>query len=382
MAYLPLSGIKVLDMARLIPGDLATRRLADLGADVVKVEQPGIGDYLRLMEPRIDGEGVMHWCFNRNKQSIDVDIKTEQGMALFHELADVADVIVEVSVPGRLEQAGLDFEALRKRRPELVICSITGFGQDGAWNQLPSHGMNMDALAACMLTTERHGRKAIDFSFGTSLASEFGAVNAALAITAAVLHAKTSGEGAWIDISCWDAAVETKRIGLVQQAAHPGQGSASSAEDAALYAIYKASDTRELVFCAIEQRFWQRFCEGIDRPDLIDRWQGEKGGVDFRPGDEELRGELDAIFATADSATWDRRFTEWSIPGCLVIAGDQLLDTQHFTDRALVERGDGPMPALLDPIKWIGDGRPGERAAPPPSLGENRKDVLARWLKR
>lgn len=381
MTYLPLSGIKVLDLARLIPGDLATRRLADLGADVVKLEEPGVGDYLRLMAPMIGGESVMHWCMNRNKESIAVDIKSEEGRGLFNELANIADVIVEVSVPGRLQRAGLDFAALRHRRPELVVCSITGFGQTGEWSQLPSHGMNMDALAACMQTDERHGRKSIDFSLGTSLASEFGAVNAALAITAAVYHARTTGQGAWIDISCWDTAVEMRRLGLTRQAVDPGDRD-SAAEDAALYAIYLAADGAELVFCAIEQRFWARFCDKVGRPDLIDRWSGAPGEVDYRSGDEALRRQLDAIFLTADGQTWERRFNDWSIPGCAIIAPEGLLATRHFNDRRLIEAGDGPMPLILDPIRWSDGSRPGEGATPPPGLGEHGESVVARWLGR
>jgi len=241
--------------------------------------------------------------------------------------------------------------------------------------------MNMDALAAGMQTKlDDKGRKVIDFSLGTSLASELGAANAVIAILAAVLSARQTGEGASIDISCWDAAVEIHRLGLARQGAR-GVEESSAADGAVLYTIYQGGDGADLVFCPIERRFWVRFCEGVGRPDLIERWKAEPGvGADYRTGDEELRAELTSIFQTDTAAAWHDRFVEWGVPGCKMIGPEELYTTKNFADRHLAERGDGPMPVILDPIRWMDGSRPGEGAVPPPGLGQHRDEAVQRWL--
>jgi crotonobetainyl-CoA:carnitine CoA-transferase CaiB-like acyl-CoA transferase len=380
--YLPLEGVRVLDLSKLIPGDLATRKLADLGADIVKIEEPGRGDYLRLIGESIDGVGVMHWCLNRNKRSLALDVKSEEDRRILFQLMDKADAVIEVSTPGWMKEIGIDFAALRRRRPEVVVCSISGFGQTGPWAALPSHGMNMDALAGCMITKTIDGRSEIDFSLGTSIASELGAMNAALAVTAALLKARTDGRGEWIDISCWDSAVEMRRFGLVTRLARGKSYTRESASGAVLYSIYRCADDREIVFCAIEEKFWLRFCSGIDRPDLNDRWKGPKGGVDFRRNDKALREELETIFGTRDGAEWFRRFQEWQVPGCLIYDDSSLPEADHFQQRGMVEPST-PMPHIMDAVRWIDSGtRAGERAAAAPVLDADRETVLADWLGR
>lgn len=381
MSYQPLTGLRVLDLARLIPGDLASRKLADLGAEVVKVEPPGVGDYLRVLPPRIGEVGVHHWNLNRGKRSIQLDIHSAQGRETFLALADVADAILEVSIPGRYLASGIDFAQLRANRPSLVVCSLSGFGQTGPLATLPSHGMNIDALAGCVTTQGKDGRLKIDYSLSTSVANELGALNAALATTAALLGARTTGQGEWIDISCWDAGVEIQRSALARSAA--GQSfDVNEMADSVLYNLYRCADGQYVVFCAIEEKFWRRFCEGIQRPDLVARWQGPLGGVDHRQGDEGLRTELDGIFATLDSSNWFRRFLDWQIPGCPLMRGADLLDLEHMKARGLVQQRDSsPVAHVADPIRWMSDGsRPGDHAAHSRELGADTEAVLREWL--
>ena len=381
MTFKPLSGVRVLDLARLIPGDLASRKLADMGADVVKVEGPGVGDYLRVLPPRVGAVGVHHWNLNRNKRSIQIDIHSSEGRETLLRLVNVTDVVLEVSVPGRYQAAGLDFSAWRKARPELIVCSLSGFGQTGPWATLPSHGMNLDALAGCVPTRARDGRLEIDYSLSTSLANELGAVNAALAITAAVFAARTTGCGQWVDISCWDAAVEIQRSAL----ARAGAGlpvDATEMNGSVLYNLYACQDDAHIVLCAIEQKFWERFCSGIRRPDLIVAWQGPPGGVDHRAGDLQLRHELDKIFLTADSQTWFKRFLEWQVPGSPILSGEDLATLEHARSRRLVSNVTGaPLAHIADPIRWVdSDSRPGDKARPSPDLDADRAAILHDWL--
>ncbi|MBX3509711.1 MAG: CoA transferase [Hyphomonadaceae bacterium] len=379
--YLPLEGFKILDLARMIPGDLATRRLADLGADVVKVEEPGAGDYIRLIPPILNGAPLMHWALNRNKQSIAIDWRTPEGLTLVRELAEVADAIVEVSIPGRYQAAGLDFAAMRRKRPELVICSITGFGQTGPYAPLPSHGMSMDAQAGAVVVGEKDGRPVLDYSLGSSLGSELGAANAALAIVAALLSARTTGKGAWIDASCWDAAVEMQRFALTRAALGEPERR-EDPHDWVTYAPYRCRDGHLIMFCAQEQKFWRRFCEGVQRPDLITRWDGKGAAVDNRPGDETLRAELTAIFASEDAQTWLERFIAWQIPGSRIMTPATLLESDAIRARGLVENT-APLPNVLDPIRWVdSDARPGAGAAPAPQVDQHRAEVMSRWLGR
>lgn len=386
--YYPLKGIRILDLARLIPGDLATRKLADLGADVVKLEPPGTGDYLRHIPPKLRNEPLMHWCLNRNKRSVTADLKTEEGLDLFRQLAGRADVIVEVSVPGSFQRLGIDFAELRKERPELVVCSLTGFGQNGELAVLPSHGMSMDAQAGCVVVTEYKGRPVVDYSLGSSLASELGAANAATAVCAAIYRSKTTGEGEWIDISCWDSAVEMQRLSILravvaEQSGEPvsSHGRTEDPRDWVLYALYRAADDRLIMFCAQEFRFWKRFCEGVDRNDLLDRWDGQGNSVDNRPNDEWLRAELVSIFASADAQSWFDRFREWQVPGALLMRPADIIRSSHFAERGLLQHTSGTLPHIADPIRWLSDGsRPGDQAHPAPPLGEHNQQVLEDWL--
>jgi crotonobetainyl-CoA:carnitine CoA-transferase CaiB-like acyl-CoA transferase len=383
MSYKPLTGVRVLDLARLIPGDLASRKLADMGADVVKVEGPGVGDYLRVLPPRVGDLGVHHWNLNRNKRSIQLDIHSPQGEEMFAALLQKADVILEVSVPGRYKAAGLDFAQWRKARPELVVCSLSGFGQSGPWASLPSHGMNLDALAGCVVTRSSEGRLQIDYGLSTSLANELGALNAALGIAAAVFFARVSGQGQWIDISCWDAAVEIQRSALVRAAAGVPVD-ADEMTGSVLYNLYLCGDGEYVVFCAIERKFWERFCAGVDRPDLVARWQGPAGGVDHRIGDLALREELDRIFASADSMLWLSRFLEWQVPGSPLLRSEHLVALEHIRARGLLQTvADAPLPHVADPIRWVeSDSRPGDHATPSPALGADEAAVLRDWLGR
>lgn len=374
MSYQPLEGVRVLDLARLYAGALTTMKLADLGADVVKVEEPGRGDYLRTIPPVVEDRGLLHLLCDRGKSSIELDVTTAQGRQRFDELAAVADVIVESGRPGALRRKGIDLTALREVQPHLVLCSLTGFGQTGPMAQAPAHGMNMDALAGTGAIGERDGRPAL-VPRGYSVGVELGAANAALAITAAVLHARATGVGTWVDASCWDAAVDALRVRIATELACPEQ---EEQRLGPLYDVYETADGKLVLFCAIERKFWEAFCRGVGREDLLERWTGTD--VDF--GEQALRGELEAIFAEHPLDYWDKRLQEWDIPGCPILEVSDLPDHPHFEARGIIQRrGPSGVPVLANPIRWAEDGtRPGAEAREAPGLGVDTEQVLARWL--
>lgn len=378
MSYQPLAGVRVLDLTRLLPGAIAARKLAYLGADVVKIEEPDRGDYLRTIPPMYDEEeSFMHKLLNRGKRSVALDLKTESGRSTFNDLAGQADAILEVSRPGRFREIGIDFAQLREARPQLVVCSITGFGQTGPLASLASHGMNMDCLAgSAPFEADGEGGWSLGRSVFASLAVELGGVNAALATTAAILHARSTGEGTWIDASCWDAAVEANRLAIAHKLV-TGTEVVAVADLGPLYAVYQCSDGGLVLLCAIEQKFWKRFCDGVSRPDLMERWRGD-GEVDFGL-DAALGAELRSIFMGEDAEEWQRRFHDWDIPGSRLLTIDEVLEHPHLEAREIVAREDD-FPSVLDPVRWSDGTRPGTSARPASPLGADTTDVLEEWL--
>lgn len=374
MTYAPLQGIRVLDISRLYPGALATQKLADLGADVVKFEEPGRGDYIRTIPPVVGGKGILHLLLDRGKRSVAADLKTADGLSLFHRLASVADVVVESARPGRYLEMGIDFAEMRRARPALVVCSVSGFGQTGPLAPLPSHGMNMDALAGVLIMSEHQGRKRF-VTLGFSIGVEMGAVNAALGVVAAVYGARATGRGAWIDASCWDGAFEAQRMTV---AGHLGAGTPAGPRDPRpLYDLYECSDGRLVLFCAIERKFWESFCKGVGREDLMGAWSG----VDVDFGSMELRADLERIFATETAAEWEKRFEAWDIPGSAVLGLGDVLEHPHLASRDLVRVRPGEAPFVANPLRLNEDGaRPGDDATPPPALGAHTQEVIAEWL--
>lgn len=376
MTLRPLAGVRVLDLCRLIPGGLATRRLADLGADVVKVEEPGRGDYLRTIPPMVGEVGLMHAVLNRGKRSIAIDLKTEEGRAQLNQLAGRADVIVEVSRPGRFEAMGIDFDALRRTRPELVVCSITGYGQNGSLASLPSHGMNMDAWAGCLPVTWEGDRPRIGGG-EIPLCVELGGVNAALAVAAAVYQARSTGRGEWLDISCWDAGVEANRLALAHQASI-GEPLVSISDLGPLYDTYVTSDGQVVLFAAIEKKFWARFCEEIDRPDLLSVWSGED--VDFG-SNAALYKDLAEVFRSDSAERWARRFVEWGIPGSIVLDVAGVLEHPHMRERRLMYgKDESGVHQIASPIRSFDSGERAHATAESPRVGQHTNDVLAEWL--
>ena len=379
----PLAGVRVLDLTRLIPGALATRKLADLGAEVVKVEEPGRGDYLRNIPPLISGEGLMHRVLNRGKKSVALDYRTGEGRATLDRLALAADVLVEVSRPGRLAGFGIDLADLRRRHPRLVVCSVTAYGQTGPLASLPAHGMNVDAYAGWVTTEPHEGRDRIATGIFTSVAVELGGINAALGILAALLQARTTGQGAWIDASCWDAAVEATRLRLAHIVA-TGADLFDVRELGPLYDMYRTADGHLVLLGALEQKFWEAFCRAIDRADLAGRWRGGAAAVQFED-DATARAELTAIFATKTAAQWSDLFVAWAVPGAEILHPAEVLGHPQFAARGLIDDdgpgGADPVPAILDPLRWIDDdARPGTGGPPSPALGQHTGEVLAGWL--
>ncbi len=296
MAYLPLQGVRVLDLGILIPPALAGNKLVALGADVVKVEQPGRGDRIRAVPPLADdGRSSQHMGYDWGKRSIALDVRDEADRTLVFRLADAADVILENQLAGAWQRLGIDFADMRVRRPELIVCSLTGFGQTGPLSDLPSHGLNMDALADSVIVEWRDGEPHLGWTF-TSWGNELGAANAAMAICAALANVRAGGEGAWIDLSCWDALVEAHRTDIIVTTKTGVTENAHERVHGPLYDTYLSSDGKAVLLGALERKFWVNFCNGIGRPDLMNAHSG--ADIDMGWDNQSLREVLRPVFAS------------------------------------------------------------------------------------
>jgi alpha-methylacyl-CoA racemase len=379
MSYQPLAGVKVLDLGILIPAALTSGKLAALGADVVKVEQPPNGDRLRVIPPiGDDGESPQHMSQSWGKRSIGLDVRDPGDRVVILALARRADIIVENQLAGFWASQGIDFAALRRERPALIVCSVTGFGQTGPWASLPSHGLNMDALADTLPVEWEDGQPHRGRTF-TSWGNELGTAFAAMAVLAAMVAVRTTGEGAWVDLSCWDALVEAHRadIAITERAKRSPMQRMGSRQS--LYDTYLSSDGVPVLLGALEPKFWKRFCENIGRADLIGRHTG--AALAFADNDDDLRAELEKEFGKATAADWLQRFIDWDVPGGPVLDVPQIMATSHFAARQITEGEDGEWPNVTTAIRWHHTGeRAGAGLTPPPAFDQHREEVLDDWL--
>jgi crotonobetainyl-CoA:carnitine CoA-transferase CaiB-like acyl-CoA transferase len=336
-----LDGLRVVEVALLAPNMLGMH-LVDLGAEVIKVEDPERADYTRWVGAAKAGElSFLHLRWNRGKQSIVVDLRSPDGAAVFRDLAARSEVVVEGLRPGALARRGLGYEDLSAVNPALVFCSLSGFGQTGPYRDLATHGVAYDAFAghAAPETTD-DGFLTIPrryFDVGT----QAGALYATMAVLAAVLRARATGEGSYLDVAQADAAVgwNAGRVDpLLSEAAVEPR--AADLRESVRYQYYRTADGRVILLQASERHFFERFCQAVGRPDLL-RSPGAEFGEHAR-GDRELRKELTALFATRTQAEWLRLFLDADVPGAPVHTATSLLEDPQFHDRAQIIEQEHP----------------------------------------
>jgi crotonobetainyl-CoA:carnitine CoA-transferase CaiB-like acyl-CoA transferase len=315
---------------------------------------------------------------NWGKRSIGVDAKSPEGRALLLELIAAADVVVENQLAGFWARIGVDFAEIRVSRPELIICSITGFGQTGSWSQLPAHGLNIDALGDGLNVDWKDGQPHRGWGF-TSWANELGAMSAAMAVCAALVSVRAGGPGEWIDLSCWDALVESHRTELAMTAKTGEPFSLRETPPQALYTTYLASDGRPVLLGTLEPKFWRRFCQGVGREDLIQDHDGTE--IAFGDDDKHLRSELESVFATATSAQWLQRFIDWDVPGGPVYDVPAIMATEHFAQRKIIEGQPGQWPNVTMAVRWMhSDSRAGSGLDYPPDYNQHEDLIRKEWL--
>ena len=363
-----LSGIQVLDLTRLLPGAFCTMLLADQGADVVKVEEPGRGDYMRWYPPLHEGQSVLFNALNRNKRSIALNLKQAEGREAFLRLASRADAVVEGNRPGVMGRLGLGWDVLHETNPRLVMCSITGYGQNGPWAQRAGHDLNYMALAGALGMNAPRGGDPHPLAVQVADIGA-GGQGAATAVLGALLGVARGGPGRHLDVSMTDGALSWLAVPLAQQAAEGSVGPRAMQRLTGRYAcyrVYRCADGGYMSVGALEPKFWEALCQTLDRSDLIDRQYAEG------EGQERLHQEMEAIFATRPRGDWETRLGGSELCCEPVLELREVAGHPHARHRALIETrptGLEVAPAVLPGNAW--------RRLDPPRLGEHTAEVLA-----
>ncbi len=359
-----LAGIRVLDLTRLLPGAFCTMLLADQGADVIKVEEPGTGDHLRWYPPLAGGQGVVFNSLNRNKRSVTLNLKTGAGRDLFRKLVATCDVVVEGNRPGVMERLGLGWDVLRGERPGLVLCSITGYGQSGPFAQRAGHDLNYMAVAGALLLNGEPGGAPHPLAVQVADIGA-GGVGAAAAILAALLGVARGGQGEHIDVSMTDGALSW--LAMVFAEAHGG-GDAPEAGRTRLtgrypcYRVYRCADGRHLSVAALEPKFWAALVVALERPDLRDR-QFEAS--------PQAHSEVENLFSTRARDEWAQRLAGLDVCVEPVLALEEVEGHPQVVARGLIRRGESGTelaPGIPLPDGW--------RRLGAPSLGQHNAEVF------
>jgi alpha-methylacyl-CoA racemase len=376
---LPLDGLTVLDLSRLLPGGFCSLLLADFGADVIKVEDTGMGDYVRWSPPYYEGaeetsRSALFLSLNRGKRSIRVNLKSDGGRDVLLRLAREADVLLESFRPGVLERLGVGYERLRQENPGLVYCAITGYGQDGPHRGRSGHDMNYLGLNGLLgLTGDADGPPVQAAGQIADLGG--GALMAAVGILVALRERERSGEGQLVDCSMFDGSLSWLAMLAAEAFATgraPRRGDLGLAGRYNCYRPYECADGH-VTLGALEPKFWQAWCEGVGRPDLLEHAYDS-------PGSESHAAVAD-IFRGRTREQWREFASEHDC--CLepVLGLDEALDSELVAARDMVV--ELAQPGAERPVKLLGvpiklSRTPGDaNRAPGPALGEHTDEVLS-----
>jgi crotonobetainyl-CoA:carnitine CoA-transferase CaiB-like acyl-CoA transferase len=376
---LPLDGMRVLDLSRLLPGGFCSLMLADFGADVLKVEDTGLGDYVRWATPSYEGvedsaKSALFLALNRGKRSIRLNLKTDAGREVLLRLVGESDVVLESFRPGVLDRLGVGYEAMRAVNPAIVYCAITGYGQDGPLRERSGHDMNYLGLIGLLGLTGDAGGPPVQAA-GQIADLGGGALMAAFGILAALRERDRSGEGQLVDASMADGALSWLAMVAARYLAEgvvPRRGDLELAGSLVCYRPYECADGW-VTLGALEPKFWQAWCRGVGREDLVEHQFA-------RPGSEAHR-EVEALFHARTREEWRAFASEHDC--CLepVLELDEALESELVRAREMVVELD--QPGARRPVRLLGvpvklSRTPGDaNRAPGPGLGEHTREVLA-----
>ena len=372
---LPLENIRVLDLTRLLPGPFCTLMLADFGADVIKIEEKGTGDYIRWDEPMIDDERSAMFCsLNRNKRSVTLNLKSEEDKQIFYELVKEADVLIESFRPGVMNRLGLGYESLRVQNKKLIYCALTGYGQDGPYASLPGHDINYLSYSALLdLQGVSNGKPAHSPMQIADIAG--GAQMALSGILLALIERSKSGEGQFVDISMMDGSIsvlQTLLPNYLVSGELPKRGETTLTGGRACYEVYQTKENRYLSVGALEPKFWREFCKTIGQESLIEL-------LDAPPEiQNNMKQKIQSIIIQKTLSEWVEIFD--GVNACVspVLNFEEMMKDPQVLKREMIRdvefSNNLKVKQIGIPIKL--SKTPGKIRLAPPKLGEHNDEIF------
>ncbi|MDP3938760.1 MAG: CaiB/BaiF CoA-transferase family protein [Deltaproteobacteria bacterium] len=375
----PLSGIKILDLSRLLPGPFATMLLADMGAEIVKVEDPNGGDYGRWAPPLLGNLSAHFHALNRNKKSITLNLKHPQGASLFLQLVKKFDIVLEQFRPGVMERLGVGYQDARKANARIVYCSLTGYGATGPYRDRAGHDLNYMGIAgAASITGPSGGPPVVPGVQVGDIGG--GALMCAIGMLAALHHRDRVGEGQFVDVSMTDGIVSWMALQASDYFANPQEeprpGDMRLNGGLLCYRIYESADGRHLTMGALEPKFWEAFCRAVGKENLIAE-QYSMG-----PAQEKPLEELEALFRSKTFDEWVAFCSDKDLMLEPILTFGEAFSHPQIKAREMVMEIDdprtGPQKQLGFPIKF--SETPGEIRSTAPELGQHTEEVLVTEL--
>lgn len=367
-----LDGLHVLDLSRLLPGPLCTMILGDLGADVVKVEQPEIGDYARFAPPLIGDTGSAFLMLNRNKRSITLNLKNAEAKDILHKLATKADVFVESYQPGVAERLGVGYPAIRKVNEHIIYCSISGYGQTGPYRDLVGHDLNYAAYSGAIGATGLKGGPPVIPAI--QISDIQSAIYAAVAITAALYRREKTGEAEFIDVSLMDTAVASMIMPLSFHfaGASTERGESFLSGGAPFYNVYETKDRRFISIASLEPKFWVELCNALG----VEEYQDQQ--IVSAEVSQQIRADLAEKFREKKRDEWVKILNEREIPCAPVYDVSEVPADPQVRARKMIFEMEteafGKLNQLATPIRISHN--PLIVRSGPPKLGQHTLEIL------
>jgi alpha-methylacyl-CoA racemase len=364
-----LHGTRVLDLTRFLPGGYCTLLLADFGAEVIKIEEPKHGDPARTPHPTLDPIGVRHTLRNRAKKSVTLNLADPRGQDVMQRLVGDAHVLVEGFRPGVAARLGVGFDVVHERNPSLVYCSISGYGQDGPYRDVPGHDINYMAYAGALSVMARDGTPEAP---NLQVADIAGGMLAAVGILAALVDALRTGQGRLVDISMTDAVISMLYLPYASHIARTAAGCAERNGDQAAhpaYGVYRAADGKYVTLgIANEPHFWRRLCQAVGREDLA--------GDAYLSGSMQAkaRAVLTTVFATRTREEWFAVLRTAGVPCAPVLDLDELTRDPHARAREMFLDNASGLAVIGCPVKMSGPSP--VPATEAPGLGQHTSEIL------
>jgi len=369
-----LKGLKMLDLSRLLPGPYCSLLLADLGVEVLKIEDSEQGDYMRRMGPSLKKDSAYFLALNRNKKSMILNLKTKEGKEIFYKLIDTYDILLEGFRPGVMDRLGIGYQELKSKNPRVIFCSLSGYGQNGPYKERSGHDINYIGLGGILeLTGPKDGDPTIP---GTQIADiGGGGMMAAIAILAAIVHREKTGEGQYLDVAMHDGVISWLSIHAGRYFMDnelPKRGEMHLSGRFACYQVYPTKDGRHISLGALEPKFWKNFCQAIGREDLVLK--------QFIEGEERVQiiKEIRELFKTKTQKEWVEFFK--NVDACLepILSLGEVFQHPHVLHRKMVIEYEHPVEGKIrqvgNPIK--SSQFPFEIRTPSPGWGEHTMEVL------